>query len=253
MLHKSVVILPALVLTLMLPIGVQAQSHKDAPYSDEQLYAAYQAGDMQTWKEYIDHACFDSLTTQEQTRRVYYEYGYAAALLDIDKRAARPYIRQFGEHIEVLKNDLPPVLLHVYTVAFHTYDMAANARHIKMHCDQILLHAEQAVQADSTHPLAWGIQANVHFYAPRLMGGNKQLAMREYERADSLFEMHAHDHELDWTYMAQTVSLVQCYDKLGLKDKALAKARQAAARWQRFDYMKQYLQELEKKTNNNNH
>ena len=113
--------------------------------------------------------------------------------------------------------------------------------------DRFLLHAEQAVQADSTHPLAWGIRANVHFYAPRLMGGNKQLAMREYERADSLFELHAHDHEFDWTYMAQTVSLVQCYDKLGLKDKALAKARQAAARWQRFDYMKQYLQKLEKK------
>ncbi len=249
MLHKSVVILPALVLTLMLPIGVQAQPHQDAPYSDEQLYAAYQAGDMGLWKEYIDHACFDSLTPQEQTRRLYYEYGYAAALLDIDKRAARPYIRQFGEHIEALKNNLPQVLVHVYMVAFHTYDLAVYARHVISHSDQIFSHAEQAIEADSTHPLAWGIQANVHFYAPRLMGGNKQQAMQEYERADSLFAARAAEHERDWTYMAQTVSLVQCYDKLGLTDKAIAKAREATARWPKFYYMKQYLQKLEKKNN----
>lgn len=245
MLNKIVVILLVSVLSVMLPVGVQAQPASVAPYSDEQLYAAYQAGDMGLWKEYIDHACFDSLPTQEQTRRLYYEYGYAAALLDIDKRAARPYIRQFGEHIEVLKNALPPVLVHVYTVAFHTYDLAVYARQIKTHCDQILYHAELAVEADSTHPLAWGIRANVHFYAPRLMGGNKQQAMHEYERSDSLFAVQTGEHERDWTYMAQTVSLVQCYEKLGLTDKALAKARVAVARWPKFGYMQQYLQKLE--------
>lgn len=247
MMRTTTAISLALAWVLLLPIGVQAQSAEQSAYSDRQLFDAYMAGDMQLWKEYIDHAGFDTLPAQEQERRLYYEYGYAASLIDTDKRAAKPYIRQFGAHIEQLKDRLPAVLVHVYSAAYQTYDLAVTPLRVARHSQLIFHHAQQAVITDARHPLAWGIQANVHFYAPRMMGGNKQLAMQEYERADSLFAATAAQRALDWTYVAQTLSLVQCYDKLGKTQLALQKARQALARWPQYDYLRQYVLQLEER------
>lgn len=252
-------LLRRLVILLLLLVGVRAAaqqgpqragSNGETQYSDEQLFRAYLASDMQTWKEYIDHACFDSLTTEEQQRLVYYEYGYAAALLDVSKKAAKPYIRQFGEHLQAMAGVLPEVLEHVYTAAWHTYELAVTSRKIVMHGRQIFEHAEQAVATDSDYPLAWSLLANVHFYAPRAMGGSKRLAMREYERADSLYAVDSTAHEQDWTWVAQMVNLAQCYDKLGMKDNALRQAEAIPQRWPDFEYIKQYIEKLKLKIKN---
>jgi len=242
-----------IVILLLLLIGVRAAAqlapwrdfpNGDSLYSDEQLFKAYLAGDMQLWKDYIDHACFDSLTAEEQHRLVYYEYGYAAGLLDVSKKVAKPYIRLFGEHIQALAGVLPEVLEHIYTAAWHTYELAVTSRKIVMHGRQITEHSAQAVVVDSGYPLAWSLLASVHFYAPRAMGGSKQLALREYEHADSLYAADSAAHEMDWTWLVQMVNLAQCYDKLGMHDHALRQAEAIMQRWPDYEFIKQYVEKL---------
>lgn len=230
------------ILALML-VGVQAF----ALYSDEQLFDAYLHGDMDVWRSYIDQSDWEMIDDNERTRVLYYEYGYCGALMTIGKDYAMPYVQQFGEHIAAMQYKLPEAMWHVYKSAHSTYMMALTMRHIRGHLQDIFYHSAQALAVDSTLPLSWGIRANVHFYAPRLVGGNKRMAETEYEHADSIFTAQAEQHACNWAYAAQAYALAQCYVYNNKRDKAVAYTRTILKRWPAFTKAQELLGRLQEK------
>ena len=195
-------ILLALTLMLLAAAPVTAQ------YSEQQLLDAYQREDMSVWKAYIDASDWQQLPADEQLRLLRYEYGFAAAMLTIDKAGAKAYIELFGEHIAQARPILSEALYNVYMSAYHTFSMR-QTMNVFAHGKAIYKYAQAALDADPNEPMAWVAQGNIHFYTPRMMGGDKQKALEEYNRADSLF-MLQEDYSTRWELYAERMNRKKC-------------------------------------------
>jgi len=187
-------------LTLTAPIMAQ--------YSEQQLLDAYLSEDMSVWKAYIDASDPQQLPADEQLRLLRYEYGFAAAMLSIDKANAKAYIQRFSEHINQAKPILSEALYNVYMSAYHTFSMR-QTMNVFAHGKAIYKYAQAAMDADPTEPMAWVAQGNIHFYTPKMMGGDKQKALEEYNRADSLF-MLQEDYSTRWELHAERMNREKC-------------------------------------------
>ena len=199
-------------LLLALTLMLLAAAPVTAQYSEQQLLDAYQREDMSVWKAYIDARDMQQLTPDEQLRLLRYEYGFAAAMLSIDKAGAKAYIQRFGEHIELAKPILSEALYNVYMSAYHTYSMR-QTMNVFAHGKAIYKFAQAALDADPEEPMVWVAQGNIHFYAPRLMGGDKQKALDAYNRADSLFMLQP-DYNTRWELYAERMNREKCKEYL---------------------------------------
>lgn len=199
-------------LLLALTLMLLAAAPLMAQQSEQQLLEAYLNEDMSVWKAYIDASDMQQLPADEQLRLLRYEYGFAAAMLSTDKAGAKAYIQRFGEHIEQAKSILSEALYNVYMSAYHTYSMRLTMN-VFAHGKAIYKCADAAKEADPNEPMVWVAQGNIHFYAPRLMGGDKQKALEEYSRADSLF-MLQEDCNTRWELHAERRNREKCREYL---------------------------------------
>jgi len=195
-------ILLALTLMLLAAAPVTAQ------HSEQQLLEAYLSEDMSAWKAYIDATEVQQLTADEHLRLLRYEYGFAAAMLSIDKAQAKAYIQRFGEHIEQAKPILSEALYNVYMSAYHTFSMRLTMN-VFAHGKAIYKYAQAALDADPNEPMAWVAQGNIHFYTPKMMGGDKRKALDEYNKADSLFMLQP-DYNTRWELYAERMNRQKC-------------------------------------------
>lgn len=183
-----------------------------AQQSEQQLLDAYLNEDMSVWKAYIDASDMQQLPADEQLRLLRYEYGFAAAMLSIDKANAKTYIQRFGEHIEQAKSILSEALYNVYMSAYHTYSMRLTMN-VFAHGKAIYKCADAAKEADPNEPMVWVAQGNIHFYTPKMMGGDKRKALDEYNKADSLF-MLQEDCNTRWELHAERRNREKCKEYL---------------------------------------
>ena len=200
-------------LLLALTLLMLAAAPVKAQYSEQQLLEAYQREDMSVWKAYIDASDWQTLTQDEQLRLLRYEYGFAAAMLKIDKPHAEAYIQRLGEHTALAQPILSEALYNVYMSAYHTFSMRLTMN-VFAHSKAIYTHAQAALDADPTEPMTWVAQGNIHFYAPKLMGGNKRKALEEYNRADSLFMLRPDVYNTRWELYAERMNRQQCKEML---------------------------------------
>ena len=183
-----------------------------AQQSEQQLLEAYLNEDMSVWKAYIDASDMQQLPADEQLRLLRYEYGFAAAMLSIDNAGAKAYIQRFGEHIEQAKSILSEALYNVYMSAYHTYSMRLTMN-VFAHGKAIYKCADAAKEADPNEPMVWVAQGNIHFYTPKMMGGDKRKALDEYNKADSLF-MLQEDCNTRWELHAERRNREKCKEYL---------------------------------------
>ena len=195
-------LLHALTLMLLAAAPLMAQQ------SEQQLLEAYLNEDMSVWKAYIDASDMQQLPADEQLRLLRYEYGFAAAMLSTDKAGAKAYIQRFGEHIEQAKPILSEALYNVYMSAYHTFSMRLTMN-VFAHGKAIYKYAQAALDADPNEPMAWVAQGNIHFYTPKMMGGDKRKALDEYNKADSLFMLQP-DYDTRWELYAERMNRQKC-------------------------------------------
>ena len=200
-------------LLLALTLLMLAAAPIAAQPSEQQLLEAYRNQDMTVWQAYIDASDWTELTEAEQLRLLRYEYGFAAAMLELDKSHAMAYVLQFGNHTNQARPILTEALYNVYMSAYHTYCLALT-KNVFAHGKAIFNYAQAALDADSTEPMSWVMQANIHFYSPKLMGGNKRKALTEYEHADSLFMLHPDIYTTRWELYEERMVQQRCREKL---------------------------------------
>jgi len=199
-------------LLLALTLLTLAAAPLTAQQSEQQLLDAYINQDMSVWKAYIDASDPQQLPADEQLRLLRYEYGFAAAMLSIDKSNAKAYIERLGKHIEQAKPILSEALYNVYMSAYHTFSMRLTMN-VFAHGKAIYKYAQAAMDADPNEPMAWVAQGNIHFYTPKMMGGDKQKALEEYNKADSLF-MLQEDYNTRWELYAERMNRQKCEEYL---------------------------------------
>jgi len=194
---------------------------------------------MSVWKHYIDSASNLQQRSGLTSGLLYIEYGYCAALLDTDKAAAKPYVKQFREHVETLKTTLPKGHYDMYMSAVLVFELRL---HESFHPVKGLSLARDAVKKAPNDPLTLTYCATALFYAPAPFG-SKSEALELYLRAEKLFKDPKWYH-CWWRPMA-LMYIAQCYEKQGNIAEALRRTNALLNEYPDYSYLRDtYLPHL---------
>lgn len=177
--RKLISLITLLALTIGMTVNADCQ---------DSLLQAYINNDMQVWENYLINTRFDSLTTSEKLKYLNYEYGYVAVCIDREKDEATTFLSRFEKHINGLDTVLTHADLLAYKSAFYAYDLKIHKSHLARSARRTLRFADEALEADSLSTMALTMNANLLFYRPRWLGGNKKRAYLHLVKARKLFE-----------------------------------------------------------------
>lgn len=229
-----------LLLLLTLPLGTVA----GRGFSEQQLFSAYLAGDMEPWRKYIDSTDWKTASLAERERIVGYEYGFVAAELERDAKSGERYLRQYQAHVEALQPKLPPARYCTYLSAAYAYHFQLDNTKIFSCALRAYRLAHQAVEHDPLDPLAVTLVGNVDFYSPTALGGDKKRALDMFARAEALMRTDT-TYRLRWNYPATMLCMAQCREKTGDLRGAIATCRHILALYPDFVFVRDtYLPEL---------
>lgn len=198
------------------------------------LLEAYFNGDMSTWQAAIDESQWETLCNEDKEIILNTEYGFIASLIDEAptgaKRSAKGreerntkaerYLETYVTHIEDLQSFLPQSRYCTYRSAAYAYEFMIR-KNLSAGIKSFQL-CHDAIKADPNDPFALSLVANVDFYAPKLLGGNKKKALEEFERARHIL-LTEEQYDLWWNKPATLYSLIMCYEAVG--DTATARSR----------------------------
>ena len=137
-----------------------------------------------------------------------YEYGFCGYIVDKDKKAAKPYVQRFRQHVEAQQKTLPKGHYEMYMSAVYVYELRL---HESFHPAKAMSLAKQATKLAPNDPLTLSYYATSLFYAPRPFG-SKQEALTYFERAEKLFR--APEWRYCWVREATLMYIDQCREKL---------------------------------------
>lgn len=219
-----------------------------AQYTDQQLFNAYMSGNLDLWGKYIASTDWSKSNHVERMRLINYEYGYIPVLIDQKDKRAPQMLQNYQSHLVEEKDKMP-------LARYYTYLSAANAYVYKLDKSKLFTSglqsfklARKAVETDPTDPIPMTLEGNVEFYAPKAFGGSKTKALELFIGAEKAMQADKATYGYWWNYPAIQLCIVQCYEKMGDTDKALAKAKTLLVEHPNFKYLKDvYLPELQKK------
>jgi hypothetical protein len=181
-----------------------------AQYSNHQLYQAYLDQDVTIWGEYIASTEWDSLTIEEKKQLINYEYGYTAVVLGKDKEQAKERLQHYEQHLQAMKDVLPPARYEAYMASVYTYKMSLERNRLISHAKNLFACISRIKELDTRDALALSMLGNVEFYAPT---GSKKRALEYFLQADSVYSVQAEEYER-WNHQAVKMTIEQCKDKL---------------------------------------
>ena len=198
--------------------------------ADGKLLHAYLHNDMSVWKAYVDS--MSNIQGPISSHTFTYEYGYCGALMAEDKEAARPYVKQFKEHIESAKSGLPKGHYEMYMSAVYVFELRL---HESFHPAKGMSLAKDAVKLAPNDPLVLSYYGTCLFYAPRPFG-SKREAQQWFESAEQQFR-DAKWYNC-WFRPATLMYIAQCYEKQGYTDEAIRAAQELLKIYPDYEYIK---------------
>ncbi|MGN0235863.1 MAG: hypothetical protein ACI4BD_06095 [Paludibacteraceae bacterium] len=226
---------------LLCPAIIRAQ------YSDQDLYNAYLRRDMDQWKHYLDENAWQSLSLSEKKRYLNYEYGYIAPAIDTKKPWAEDYLKAFESHVEEMyqAKHISEAHYYMYMSSICAYDFMLNRGHLFSSGVKSLKHVKKATELAPEDPFVLTLMANVEFYAPSGLGGDKKEALERFSKARRLFETTtAYEHL--WNYASMRLCIAQCYEKTGDVEKAVHACQEILESIPDFSYIRdEYLPKLQ--------
>jgi len=228
---------------LLIPCILQAQ------LNHEMLYNAYLSEDFQIWKIVIDEAQDSKITTKQLEELINYEYGYIGACLALEQpNEAQRIMKVMNSHLSILeKHHYQPAIIHLYRSALCAFKISENKWDVISLGTQSVEYAELAYKEAPNNPLVVNLKGNMDFFRPQLLGGSKQNALYNYEKATELFETQKQT-TYNWNYLANLLSMAQAYEKTGNLKKAELICKKILGIAPNFKYVKNtyYPQLLEK-------
>lgn len=207
-----------------------------AQVSERQLCDAFLTNDMPVWKQYIDSLSRNP--SPVTPNRLSIEYGYCGAMMNVDKDAARPYVKQYRAHVEAAKG-LPAGHYEMYMSAVYVYELRL---HESFHPAKSLSLAREAVKLAPNDPLTLTYCGTALFYAPKPFG-SKSEALELFLKADTLFQDPKwHDC---WWRPAALMYIAQCYDKQGDTKEAIRRCQALLKEYPNYTFIRdEYLPQL---------
>ena len=236
--HDFLILLSAL---LLCPVFLRAQ------YSDKDLYNAYLRRDMDHWKQYLDANAWQDLSLNEKKRYLNYEYGYIAPAIDTKKPWAEEYLKAFERHVEEMYKckHISEAHYNMYMSSVCAYDFMLNRGHLFSSGVKSFKHVKKATELAPDDPFVLTLMANVEFYAPSAFGGDKEHALKLFQKARNIFETTT-TYEHLWNYASMRLCIAQCYEKTGEVEKAIRTCQEILESIPDFSYIRdEYLPRLQ--------
>ena len=185
-----------------------------AQVTDRDLLDAYHREDMSIWKTYVDSVMANRL--QLTGDYLLYEYGYCGYIVAEAKKEgkesllpeAKRYVKQYKQHVEALKNQLPKGHYEMYQSAVYVYELRL---HESIHPFNAMSLAKEATKLAPNDPLVLSYYGTCLFYSPKPFG-SKSDALKWFEKAQPLFADEQYTY--CWVRKANEMYIQQCHDKL---------------------------------------
>ena len=184
-----------------------------AQVTDRDLLDAYHREDMSIWKTYVDSVMANRL--QLTGDYLLYEYGYCGYIVAEAKKEgkesllpeAKRYVKQYKQHVEALKNQLPKGHYEMYQSAVYVYELRL---HESIHPFNAMSLAKEATKLAPNDPLVLSYYGTCLFYSPKPFG-SKSDALKWFEKAQPLFGDEQYTY--CWVRKANEMYIQQCHDK----------------------------------------
>ena len=185
-----------------------------AQVTDRDLLDAYHREDMSIWKTYVDSVMANRL--QLTGNYLLYEYGYCGYIVAEAKKEgkesllpeAKRYVKQYKQHVEALKNQLPKGHYEMYQSAVYVYELRL---HESIHPFNAMSLAKEATKLAPNDPLVLSYYGTCLFYSPKPFG-SKSDALKWFEKAQPLFGDEQYTY--CWVRKANEMYIQQCHNKL---------------------------------------
>ncbi|MFO7656060.1 MAG: hypothetical protein R6W78_03260 [Bacteroidales bacterium] len=189
------------------------------------IYAAYIGGNMAKWKKTIDemHQKKDK-NNAFVMELLNYEYGFIGWCMGNDKHSlAKEYLRRAEANIEILENrKYMPSILNAYKSAFYGFKIGMNKIQAPFLGPKSLSHAKQAIELDPKNPFGYVQYGNAMYYMPEAFGGSKTTALKNYKKAQSLYEVERETNKHDWNYLSLLITIANACKEMKRKTEAKA-------------------------------
>ena len=187
---------------------------------------------MPVWRAFIHATDWEQATQAERQRVLAYEYGYCAAMIEVDELEAEKATNRFREHIESMKGSLPKGHYEMYLSAVYTYEFKLD---VSKNAFAILRYANRAVELNSKDPMILGHMGNIFFYAPKGIG-DKKKALQYFKKASMVLE--STPWQYSWYRVATRLSIAQCHEKIGDRASALSMVNAILDDFPNFTYIR---------------
>lgn len=230
-------------LTLLVPLN----SVFAAVVDHDRMYKAYLANDMATWGRLLsEYVSIDTLTIEDKIDMSNYFYGYIATILKTEKKEHVERLISIWEGYleDIEKSGVNSSTIHVYLSSIAAYRTSLYPMKALSYVKESLLELDLAKTINPENPLVVGLQGNVLFYMPKIMGGDKKKALECFQKAVRLHEENP-NILYRWNECGIRLCLAQAYEKLDRKQEAIEVCRKTLEIVPDFSFMRDiYLPEL---------
>lgn len=203
---------------------------------EQSLYYAYLDADMDVWAHHIDSTDWDSLTIDEQTVLLNYEYGYAAHAIGAKQDDAAYRLEQFANHLEAHRAHLDSGVYYTYKTGVCSFRLSLEKKQVAKQIKGIYDYVNRAMNISPNDPFVLTMQGNVEFFNPFF--GSKQKALQYYQKADSIYNMHPDQYRYPrWNIRAMQMPLLQSMGYVRSKDEVIRKCNEILTQEPRFSYI----------------
>lgn len=210
-------------------------------------YKTYSMRDFSGWPVMIEKLQKEALshtgTKEQQLQLMVDYYGYVGHLLDVNKKnEAAVWAKKGSEALKQVKKNYPKdATVIALESMFIAYQIALNPMKAPFQAGGMMSTAKEALKMDPNLYLANIANANILFYFPSALGGDKHKAIEYYKKAYNYFVQHPQIAKNSWVYLNVMSTLGVANEAVGNKAEALRWCNQALKICPDFVYVKTIL------------
>lgn len=210
-------------------------------------YDTYAARDFSGWPNMIQtlqNTAFSSTgTVDQQVKVMTCYYGYVGHLLDVkQKEEASVWNKKANTILKKLQEKAPddPRVIALQSM-FIAYDIAISPIKAPFQAGSMMSTAKKALKLAPSLYLANLANANILFYFPESLGGNKKEAITYYRKVYDYFVAHPNIATSDWMYLNVMSTLAVANEAVGNYTEAINWCNKALQVNAGFVYVKNIL------------
>ncbi|MBZ4676971.1 MAG: hypothetical protein JG782_1591 [Anaerophaga sp.] len=208
-----------LIIAFLLLICFGLPRNLGAQKEDSIFYKSYTTTNMEPWKKTMEKMAEE---LEPGNYKQLFEvtlawYGYIGYCLGNDKeREARQYLKSGWQFLEQLE-EMPEAgaAPHALKSGFYGFEMALARYKAVIFGPKSLSALKEAAAIDSSNVHYLVEKGNQMYYTPSVFGGDKETALRHYEKAVKTMEAGGKYQQKHWFYLNTLVTLGHTFEAAG--------------------------------------